>query len=166
MEQRPKLKIKLTLMDKLIEFIGLFTLLFLWGFAFYSYLVLPSTIPIHFGTSGQPDGYGQKATIFILPVTGLFLFMMMSLLNKYPYVFNYPVKITEANAAKHYTNGTRMIRYLKAAIIVVFTIITLVTYLTATRKSNGLGSWFLPLMLALFLLPTIYFIIKSFRMKN
>jgi uncharacterized membrane protein len=166
MEQRPKLKIKLTLMDKLIEFTGLFTLLFMWGFAIYSYLVLPATIPIHFGASGQPDGYGQKATIFILPIIGLFLFMMMSLINKYPQVYNYPVKITEVNAAKHYTNGTRIVRYLKTAIIVIFTIILVGTYLTTTGKVNGLGSWFLPLMLALLLLPTTYFIVKSFKLKN
>src|SRR4051794_9461330 len=117
MEERPKLKIELTPLDKAIEFIGLFTLIGMWSLAIYYFFILPDTIPVHFGASGQPDSYGKKATIFILPVTGLIIFMMMSIINKYPQVYNYPVKITAANAAKQYTNGTKIIRYIKTVII-------------------------------------------------
>ncbi|TKK69209.1 DUF1648 domain-containing protein [Ilyomonas limi] len=166
MERRPKLKVKLTPMDKAIEFTGLFTLLFMWGLAIYYFFILPDTIPIHFDASGKPDGYGQKATIFILPFTALIIFIVMTLLNKYPYIFNYPVNITASNALKQYTYGTRIIRYLKTAIIVIFTIILLFTYLTATGKSNGLSNWFLPSMLALLLIPTAYFIAKSYKIEK
>ena len=163
METRPKLEIKLTVLDKMLELVSLFALCLIWWLAIYYFFVLPNIIPVHFSASGKPDSYGSKETIFILPIIGLFIFILLSLLNKYPQIFNYPVKITAANALKQYTNGTRMIRYVKTAVLVIFTLILLFTGLTATGKSNGLGVWFLPLTLVLIVIPVVYLISKAFK---
>jgi uncharacterized membrane protein len=159
MERRPQLKIKLTPVDKVIEFIGLFALVLMWGMALYYFF----TLPIRFDASGQPNDYGQKATIFILPVIGLCIYTLLTLLNKYPHIFNYPTNITAANALQQYTNATKLIRYLKTIIVVIFTLIVLFTCLTATDRRNGLGVWFLPAILALLFIPNVYFIAKSFK---
>lgn len=166
MENRPKLQVTLTRFDKALELIGLSALIFMWGLAIYYFFTLPNTIPVHFNASGQPDSYGAKGTIFILPATGLFIFIIMTLLNKYPQAFNYPVKITAANALRQYANGTRTIRYIKTAVLVVFTFMLLFTGSTATGKTNGLGLWFLPLTLAFICIPVAYFIIKSFTIAK
>jgi hypothetical protein len=90
----------------------------------------------------------------------------LTLLNKHPHIFNYPVKITEANALQQYTSATKLIRYLKIIIVMIFTFIDLFTYLTATGRSSGLGSWFLPAMLILLFIPTAHFIVKSYKMAK
>jgi len=166
METRPTLKIKLTALDKAFELISIVALCFIWVLAIYYYFVLPNTIPVHINASGKPDGYGSKGAIFILPISGLFIFILMTLINKFPQLFNYPVKITAANAAKQYANGTSIIRYLKAAILLVFACMLLFTGLTATGRSNGLSALFLPFTLALILIPVVYSIVRSFKMAK
>lgn len=47
----------------------------------------------------------------MLPVTSAILFPGMSLVNRAPHIFNYPVRITSENALIQYTNAPRLIRY-------------------------------------------------------
>jgi hypothetical protein len=51
----------------------------------------------------------------------------MTILNRYPYLFNYPIAINSENALRQYTNSTRMIRYLKLSVVTIFTLIVLFT---------------------------------------
>ncbi|MEO0731407.1 MAG: SdpI family protein [Bacteroidota bacterium] len=44
---------------------------------------LPAEIPIHFDWRGQPDGWGPKIVLWVLPFTGLFLsFVIMAAFRK------------------------------------------------------------------------------------
>jgi uncharacterized membrane protein len=168
MGTRPKIKVEQTNTDKLIEVIGWFALIVLWSLTLFNYSSLPGTIPIHFNASGQVDNYGSKSTIFVLPVIGTILFVgmtILTILNKHPHIFNYPVNITVENALKQYTTATRMIRYLKVVIVIVFTCLVGLIQTTATGKTSGLGSWFLPVTLAFILMPTTFFIFKSYKTK-
>jgi hypothetical protein len=75
-------------------------------------------------------------------------------------------KITEENSQRQYTIATRMYRFLKLAILVIFSSIVLFTYLTTIGVTNGLGFWFLPLTEGLLLIPAIIGIIKSLKKNN
>ncbi len=165
MDTRPKIKIRLTTTDKLIEIIGWISIIGIWIITFANYASLPETIPIHFNAAGVADGFGKKATILTLPIVATILFLSMSVLNKYPQIFNYPTTITEENARAQYTSATRLIRMIKLIIIVIFTVISYKTIQTATKKADGLGVWFMPITLALIFVPTIYYIYKSFKAK-
>ena len=162
----PEIKIKKTTTDTLIEAIGWLTLVVLWSLAIFSYAGLPDIIPIHFKYSGQPDNYGSKNLIFILPILGTILFVGMTVLNKYPHMYNYPGAITIENAQKQYTRATRMIRYLKVAIILIFTVLVVFIQKTATGKTEGLDARFLPVTVGLLFLPTIFFVITSYKTKE
>ena len=163
MLNRPILKISLTPVDKALEIFGWFTLAVLWCFTIYSYSKLPDIIPIHFNAHGQVNGRGSKATIFILPVIASIVFAGMTILNKYPHIFNYPANLTNENALRQYTNATSMLRYIKSIIVVIFLLIVLFTYWTAIGKTSGLGVWFVPLTFVMIACPTIYFVVKSYR---
>ena len=160
MEIRPKIKIELTSIDKLIEIKGWVLLLILWGLTIYSLINLPAIIPTHFSFNGQPDNFGSKSIVLLLPIVGTILFAGMTILNKYPHVFNYPKRITVENALFQYTIATKMLRYLKTALVLIFSLIVLFTYTTAIGKTNGLGLWFLPVVLGLVFIPMAYFITK------
>lgn len=90
----------------------------------------------------------------------------MTILNKFPQVFNYPTKITEDNAFNQYTNATRLIRYLKLIVVLVLGLITFRTIQNANGDSEGLGIWFLPLIIGLIFIPLTYFIFKSLKVKD
>lgn len=51
---------------------------------------LPEEIPIHFDLSGNPDGYGSRATLWLLPVIATFLGFLAIALLQYPSSFNVP----------------------------------------------------------------------------
>jgi len=166
MEERPKLKLELTLVDKSFEIVGWILIFAVWGLTITNYTSLPDTIPIHFNGSGQADGFGGKMNIFTLPLIASILFFGLTILNKFPHIFNYPSIITADNALSQYTNATRLIRYLKLIVVVIFGLITYMTIQNANEHTDGLGVWFLPLTLGLIFIPLTYFVIKSIKTKK
>ncbi len=162
-EERPIYKIELSLLDKLLDILGWLILLLFWLMTVLNYSNMPDTIPTHFDLSGKPDSFGNKSTIFILPILCSILFVGMTILNKFPHIFNYPTKITSRNAESQYTIATRLIRYLKLIVILTFSTIGLMTSLTANNKLSGLGIGFLSVFLGLIFIPLIYSMVKLFR---
>jgi len=165
MEERPRIKLELTTTDKTFELIGWLLIIAIWSLTIINYSNLPNIIPTHFNGAGQADGFGEKRMIFILPLIATVLFIGMTVLNKFPHAFSFPTNITKENAITQYTNATRMIRYLKLIIVVIFGLISFKTIQHANGQTEGLGVWFLPLILGLTFLPTMYFLAKSFVTK-
>jgi uncharacterized membrane protein len=166
MNERPKIKPELTTTDKTLEIIDWTSILAIWTFIIISYSSLPNRIPIHYNGTGQADGFGEKVNILTLPLVATILFIGLTILNKFPHVFNYPINITADNALSQYTNATRLIRYLKFILVVIFGVITLQTIRNVNGQTNGLGVWFLPFTLGLIFIPLTYFLIKSFKTKK
>lgn len=165
MQLNPKIKLPLTYLDKALDTLGLMLTLSLWGLSIFSFIQLPTIIPIHFNAAGEVDGYGSNSTLIILPILGTLLYIGLSLLNKRPHIFNYIVIITEENAAQQYIYATRMIRFLKISIVLIFNIVILSTYLSSVGFIKGLGLWFIPFIFGLTFIPTAYYIYKSFKTK-
>ena len=161
--ERPVLRIKLTSADKLLEVGGWIILSLLWLILILKFTYIPDTIPIHYSVTGKPDSFGNKTTIFLLPILGTLLFVGMTILNNYPHIFNYPTKITNRNAERQYKIATKLIRYLKFIIVLTFSLIVFMTFQTVNDKLSGLGIWFIPIIIGLIYIPLIYAIIKLFK---
>lgn len=162
-EERRILKIELSFLDKFWEILGWLILILFWIMTALNYSNFPNSIPTHFDFAGTPDGFGEKSTIFVLAVLSSVLFIGMTILNRFPHIFNYPTKITSENAERQYTIATRLIRYLKLIVVFTFSTIGLMTLLTTNNKLSGLGIWFLPLFIGIVIIPMIYAIVKLFR---
>jgi uncharacterized membrane protein len=166
MEERPKLKVIASASDHLFDILGWLALIATWCLTIFNYKGLPEIIPTHFNGSGQIDGQGAKWLILTLPMVATILYIGMTVLSKFPQAFNYPTKITKENALNQYTSATRLIRYLKLIIVVIFGFITFQTIRVAQGEKESLGIWFLPVMIGLINIPLIYFVIKSFQAKK
>lgn len=161
MSERPKIKIPLQPADKILEVMGYVALAVFWIFVSYAYSVMPETIPTHFNLAGEADGFGDKGTIFLMPIIGTLLFIVLSVVQQRPHTFNYLTEITPENAEKQYTNAVRMMRFLKVGLVVVFIFIEVLTYKTAIGSGGDLGVWIVPITLVLTFAPLLYFLIKS-----
>ena len=150
-----------TFADQLLEITAVIALICLWGVAIFYYSSLPVTIPIHFNYKGEADNFGSKQTLWLLPCLGSFLFIMMTLINKIPHQFNYITKITEGNAAFQYALAQRLIRYLKLIIMCLFTFILLMVIWQTQGKDSSMNSWFLPIFLAMILVPIALYMFLS-----
>ncbi|MCF6142046.1 DUF1648 domain-containing protein [Flavobacterium sp. K77] len=163
MNERTKIKLELTTFDKTLEILGWTSILAIWFLTITNYINLPDIIPIHYNGAGQADGFGGKGNILTLPLIATILFIGLTILNKFPLLFNYPTNITPENELRQHTNATRLLRYLKFIIVVIFGLLALQTIRNVNGETSGLGIWFLPLTLGLIFIPLTYFVIKSFK---
>jgi len=165
MSTRPTPEIQTSQFDKLIELLGWVCLILLWVITIISYARLPEIIPTHFNASGQADDEGSKMILFFLPVIATLIFVVLTVLNQYPHIFNYPVAITADNAQKQYNNAVRMIKVLKLSIVATFSILVLLISTAGSSGNGSLGIWFLPVVLGMILIPLGYFIYKAVKEK-
>lgn len=163
MQDRPRIQPELSLPDKIAEVAAWTIIGAIWAIVLFNYPAIPDTIPIHYNAAGEVDGYGDKSGIVIIAIIATVFVIGLSLLNKFPHIFNYTRKITEENALQQYTAATRMIRYIKVAIAVTFMVTTITTVNAAYNGATSIGSWILPCVVAMIVMPMIYFGIKMLR---
>jgi hypothetical protein len=56
---------------------------------------LPESIPIHFGITGQPDHWGSKSILWLLPTMGTCLYLVLTLSPLLPQLLDSPFPIPE-----------------------------------------------------------------------
>ncbi|MCK9220956.1 MAG: hypothetical protein M0P47_13035 [Bacteroidales bacterium] len=145
METRPKVKLPLSKNDKMIEVVGWIDLFALWVVT-----ILLTT----------------KMTIFLIPIIATTIFLALTILIKYPYLYNYPVRINNNNALKQYSNATRMIRFLKMSIVCLSILMLFgITGTLKTGNDKAFGIILIPLTFVIILGPVIIFISRSFKLK-
>ncbi|MDL2256107.1 DUF1648 domain-containing protein [Parabacteroides sp. OttesenSCG-928-K15] len=143
-EKRPRLKIGYTKADILVESCCWICLIIVWLLFFMRYAGLPDIVPVHYNAAGEIDSFGNKEILWILPLTSTLFCILLSLINFFPHLFNYPETITPENAYRQYRNAIQMVRYLKLFLILLFGYIfyQASSYLP-DGTSNGLGAWFI-----------------------
>lgn len=144
MSKHPKIKIKLSKSDWVVEIISYLLLIAFWMVTIVSFQHLPEEIPTHYNALGEADAFGDKETILILPIIATFLFFLLSILSRSPETFNYAVEITEENAEKQYKNAVWLMRILRVLITLIFFFIAYQTIQIALEKAFDLSAWFLP----------------------
>jgi uncharacterized membrane protein len=165
MEIRPKIKLELTPTDRFLEIAGWASLIFLWGLSIVFYSMLPEIIPTHFNAEGAVEDNGSKMSIMILPAIATMIFIGLTALNQVPHFFNIPAKITHENASRQYANATQMIRFLKLITGLICCLIVILIYRAATIGPEPWTGMVLPIVIAIIILPLIFFTLKSMRMK-
>ncbi len=166
MRKNIKINIEKTGIDKSLDIISLFLLIIIWLITIINYRNLPSMIPIHYNAMGVVDNNGSKIIILSLPLIATFLYILMTIATRFPYLFNYPVKITLENAKQQYTISVRLIKFLKISILIIFSLIEIQTIQIAQGNSDRLGVWFLPFSLGLIFIPLFLYIKSSIALKN
>lgn len=103
---------------------------------------LPAVVPMHFDLAGRPDGWGNRSTIGVLPGTSIFLYVLLTAVQRLPaHWYNYPVGITEENRARQHRLARDLVLWLKALLMGLFAHLTVLILRTAFGESAGLGPW-------------------------
>ncbi len=163
--KRPRIDLTLSQTDKVIEILAAGLMVGLFIYTFVSWSNLPEIIPMHFDSKGQPDGYGGRITIFFSPLLTLTLFILLTILNRRPDIFNYPIRISPENAEYHYRLATKMLRLLKLSLVIMFGAITWSVVHSAQTGNGDYVMWVLPFALIITFLPIIYYFIQVFKRR-
>lgn len=146
---RPKIRPPLSAMEWLLAlatFVGtLFTIIILM----VNWSALPASIPSHFGVSGQVDAYGPKGGPVVLAILSVVFAIGFTVLCRYPWVYNYPQTITEANATQQYRLAQSVTRWVGLEGVAVFAYLEWAIIQDALGKPGDLGVWFVPLVILL-----------------
>ena len=92
-------------------------------------------------------------------------FFMRFIANLSADKYNYPVKITPANAKQQFLMGRQLIFLINAGMSVLFLLISWGIIQTAKGNINGLGNWFLIALLILIFAPIGYTLVVANKNK-
>jgi uncharacterized membrane protein len=163
--QQPKITIEKTSNEKVLDILAFGTVAGIWLMTLLRYPALPERIPIHFDGSGAINGWGNKSTIFLLPVIATFIVVLLGYARKHPEWYNYPIKVTPENAQALYMGTNRMLSWINYIVILLFAVIQM-SLLDAARNHATPNYFALiwVLVAALVVLPIIQ-VIRFMRKK-
>ena len=128
-----------------LKYATLLLVALMWGFTLFHFNDLPEQIPIHYNAKGIPDGFDTRIHIWGLPLIATLLFLLLAGLQKRTGIQQIELQL---------------LQWMQLLIQGTFTYIQLQTFFVAVNKSNGLGGWFLPVVVISFLAP-IFWVIKK-----
>lgn len=144
---RPILSIPKTKLEKFLNGIGCI----LFGGAILYLIVswgdIPNRVPAHFNGAGEVNRWGSKYEMMILPFIGLFLFVLMSLLERAPHMHNYPQRINESNAEQFYMHSRKLVNAIKNICLTMFAYIIVQIVRVALGVIDSLSIWFVPILI-------------------
>lgn len=162
MTNRPKLNLKITPLEIFLNCITLAAFVGTIVYLISSWTIIPSEIPAHYNVLGEVDRWGNKGEMLILHLIGLLMWIGMTVLEKFPHVYNY-IHLTKENARAQYLNGRLLINVLKNEVVLLFSYTAWKSVQVAIGEHDSLGVWFLPVFLLIIFGSLGYFIVKSLR---
>ncbi|WP_453990270.1 DUF1648 domain-containing protein [Bacillus nitroreducens] len=165
MANNPVLKRRKTLSEKILEILSILLLVGMYIFIIVNWSEIPNRVPTHFNIAGEPDSWGGKGSILILPIIATFLFKTMFILSKFPHVHNYPVKVTPENAEGLYKASQKML-ITTNFFITLFLGIGVWESITVAQGKEGLGMWYMIGMLLSIFGTMGYYMYKMFKLRN
>jgi len=144
-----KIKVKYDLFMRLTELLAalIFVITFILFFAYYD--TLPEIIPKHFNIFGEPDSFGSKSFLWLLPILSFIFYAGFTLLARYPHKMNYPVAITEENAYEKYKLTIKFLGVIKVLFLTLFLNLLYETIVIGLNEKTRLN---IPVFLALLIM--------------
>jgi hypothetical protein len=121
--------------ERVIQIAAIGAVVALLAFAVRVWPDLPAIVPTHFDFSGEPDAWGSRARLLVLPTMATLVFLVLTLLERAPHVYNDP------------TLGRQLVLAVKLIVVVTFAIIFRACVDVALGNATALPGWFLPAVL-------------------
>jgi uncharacterized membrane protein len=131
-------------------------LLFITIRALYGPAQLPQQIPTHFTADGHADAYGSPSSLFMLPLVALLLYVLMTVVARFPASFNFPVRVTPLNRTSLESLAINMIAWLKAELMLIFAGIQLLILRAARSGQGNISPMMMPIVLGIVFATTLW----------
>ena len=121
---------------------------------------IPDQIPGHFNASGEVNRWDSKGTLFLLPGIALVMLIVMSVVERFPHLWNTGVRITEENKFRVYAVLRGLLYSVKFIVVTMFVCLAIIQSLMQT-----LPMWFLPTFIAPLMITIILHIVLLVRAR-
>ena len=106
---------------------------------------IPDQIPAHYNAAGEIDRIGGKGEVLALPIIASVLYLILTMIGRFPKIWNTGVKLTEENRERVLRILKNMLDTVKLLIVSVFLSMTVISSLSMELNA-GLIIAFLALM--------------------
>ena len=106
----------------IMNIIGVLALLGSTLFVIIMWSQIPDQIPTHYNFAGEADGYGGKGSLIFMMVLAWFMFVLITVLMRFPNTWNMPVKVTAENKARLYSITRSMLEIVKMLATLLFAV--------------------------------------------
>lgn len=144
---RPVLHLPKSKIEKIMDIIGIVLFVGAILFLVINWGRIPENVPLHFNGAGEVDRLGSKFELIILPFIGLFIFVLMNLLERAPHMHNYPSRINESNVEQFYLHSRKLLNVIKNLCLIMFAYLTVQIGRISLEEIPSLGIGFLPIIL-------------------
>ncbi len=162
---RPRINPPLRTIDIILEGLAGLCIAYVIFHLIVAFPELNQKVPTHFNGAGKPDSWGNKYSLMILPIINIAMYAGLTVLNRYPYIFNYPITITEQNAIRQYQLAKTLVIWLKFSVAAMFLYIQIQTINAANGSHMGLGPFFLVFVIIGSFAPMVVYLIAASKNK-
>lgn len=163
---RPKIKIETTKSEWIWNFIGYSFFITALVFLAITWSKIPDEIPIHFNEFGFVTRVGTKGAYFMMTViAGVFLPMLMQILERFPEMYIYPKRFNDSNAREFYLVSRKMTYQFKNIVLLIFSYHIMNNISIALDWKSNLDAFFLPISVIAISVPVIIAIVKYHKIK-
>lgn len=144
-----------------------FSILIIVGFLFAIVGVwsrIPEKIPIHYGFSGEVNNYGNKSMLIMLLVINITVYASVLLSIKLQK--SHLLSDNGEKSIKLYKNDRLMRIFIGLESVLIMAIGKIKTILISLGKTENLGNYTVPLMLALIFFTLLFFYLRSRKIRN
>ncbi len=149
-----------------LNIISYVVLLLNWVYVIKQFKHLPNIIPTHFDAYGTANGFGEKNTIWVLPIIATILTIMMSAVIKLPQKLQNRKAEQTVTPSNYFEKTAFTLSILKLNILLLFFYITYTSIREASQRTPSLGKYFIFVFLLAVLTPTFFLILQSFNLKK
>ncbi len=128
----------------------------------YSWSEIPERVPTHFNFGGNPDSWGNKSSLIILPLISLFLYVLLTLVGQ---LIRKQLRQFSGGQGQppplRLLKTVTMLAALKAEIAWLFAYIAWASVTTARGEIDGIGAFALVVFLLLVAATVAYPLLKT-----
>lgn len=154
------MKIRPTIVDIIMEGLSFITVVGTTLYLIISWGSLPDTIPMHYNLSGEIDRWGGKEELIFLPVMMWIIYLGITLMQRFPQVWNTGVIVTPENRERVYRTLKYMVESLKFIVVVDFLLLTI---FSATGRN--LPVWFTFVFLGVLAADLVFWLVRLVRRR-
>lgn len=165
LRDRPRINPARSAIDYAVEILALTALLSTIGLVAYHWRDLPAQVPTHFGFDGRPDAWGERIHLWWAPIGATLMYIGMTAVARWPWLFNYPFAITVGNAPQQYRMAREMLGITKCLALFILLWVTWVAVRAALGLATGVGSTFIMFCLGAIVLNTVVYFVRAYRAR-
>ena len=153
-----KMRRSRTIPDRILEVISLLVMIGTTFYLIVGWNSFPDRIPAHYNAAGEIDRWGGKGELIFLLVMMWILYIGITLIQRFPQIWNTGVQVTQENRERVYRILMYMLETLKLLIEAVFSFLTVYG-----MTGKNLPVWFLFVFMGALFADLIFWMVRLVR---